>query len=159
MRARDVAGMLVGAVVVFGACAVHVDDSGSRAAADSGTKDGALEAAIDALGDSLGVEISPIKDAEAGPGDPPTTKHSPACDKSYILGGVTFWYAEQLLAGRSKEDLARATALLCDPAATTPGYTCTSYTRFDVRDGAIAVQCGSGSGPRSTVTLIIPPPI
>lgn len=145
MRIRNTLWMLAGGALTFGACAAHVADAPPTLVSDSGV--------LDALRDSLGVDLDPEATADATPGDPPTAKIMAACDRT--AGAVT--YAEVTQPGRAKEDLARAVALVCSKAPGTtapPGYMCFVRPAW-VRDGAIAVNCDPGDA----VTFVVPPPI
>ena len=98
-------------------------------------------------GDSGVADAIGVLDAKAGPTPPSTTVDVVPC-----VGGI----AEKAYPGRSKEDLARATAMFCVADGATanapPGYNC-SVAAVWVKDGAIALRCGSVS----SVTLTVPP--
>ncbi len=167
MRLTPVAWSLVGSLVVFVACSANIADRSSGPAAhDSGVvavADAVADAAAVVVHDvasELGVDVSitPEKDAKAGPTDPTTV--TVACDKSYQYGGGSLYYAETLVPGRGKVDLARSIGMRCGLAgfAGPTGYECQSAAVYP-KDGAIAVFCGGASSLPATVTFIIPPPL
>jgi hypothetical protein len=126
MRLGDAFAFLVGSVVVYVACAAnHGDDTNSR---DTG-----------------------VADARADDASPAAfTVESIVCDQTTPAG---IRWGERTFPGRSKEDLARVTALVCgDAPETIPGYSCVQ-TSLVVRDGAVAAGCRNLG---TKVTLIVP---
>lgn len=129
---------LVGSVVVAVACsAQHALDSPSDK--DSGV----LDALLDAVS-------SDTKDAIAGGFG---TVDEVPCDKLISKA----WFAERLFPGRTRADLSRGSALVCQPAADADGYSCVQ-TPMQVKDGAVRVVCALEpvSSPRPTAVIVMP---
>jgi hypothetical protein len=138
MQWKVVGGSLVGALVVAAACS-----SSPRtdvAPSDSG-------GVVDAIADVLGLDHV---ESDAVAAEKPTID-TVKCDKT----AGSYAYAEKMYPGRTKEDLARASALICG-GTLFPGYDCAS-AGIVVRDGAIAVACGSKTG--LIATIVMPPPL
>jgi hypothetical protein len=153
MRIRYVLGSLVGGLVVFVACASQNAATGPGPSPGTDSGAGVVDALLDVLREDLGVEIdTAVKDAEAGPGDPPTTVDEVDC----TIGSTAGFYGEKGFPGRSKDDLARGSATVCGGGGflRPPGYDCT-VVGLVVRDGAAAAYCGNVAGAKARI--IMPP--
>jgi len=124
----------VGSVVVAVACsAQHALDNPSD-------RDGGV---LDALLDSISSET---RDALAA--EKPTIDTGP-CDKTVLVGTTPFPAAQRSYPGRSKEDLARASVLVCTSKGDYPCY----QAPASVKDGGLQVTCGA---PSDTATFVVP---
>lgn len=137
MKAHDVIVFLAGSLVVGLACSANLEaPSAVNVVRDAGVID-------------FGVPEVRADDATT-PGPTPATVDTVPCDK---VAGTTR-YAERAYAGRSKEDLARATALACGGASSLPvEYSC-APVGVGVQDGKLAAYCPQGV---TGVTFIVPP--
>jgi hypothetical protein len=141
MRVKMVAGMLVGSVVVAAACsAQHALDNPSDK--DSGV----LDALLDAVS-------SDTKDAVAGGFG---TVDEVACDKLVGTTGKA-WFGEKAYPGRTRADLSRGVAMVCQASPDLDGYACVQ-TPMQVKDGGVRVMCTleGTPGPRPTAVVVMP---
>jgi len=134
MQWKVVVGSLLGSLVVAVAC--------SSQHADNSPSDGGV---VDAIVDALGLDHV---ESDAMAGEKPTID-TVSCDKT----AGSYAYAEKAYPGRSKEDLSRASAMICG-GSVIPGYDC-GKAEFAVKDGGIAVICGSKTG--VVATIVLPP--
>lgn len=155
MRVRSIAWSLVGGVLVFAACAVQrADERGVLVEDDAGS------ALVDAVRDSLGVEVEPAKDAKA---EPPIVSAAKCAISSEPAGGGAFFaYATILRPGTTKESLARATVLACTEGAAYCTVGTYGANIMQVKDGELRYRCGvvstAADAEKTTVTFTFPTP-
>jgi hypothetical protein len=117
----------------------------------TGKESGIIGAIADAITD-------PVSEANAQSLPPITAMER--CDKMAAVGdsGTTVAYAEHAFPGYTVQQLARAVAIVTWSAnfVFIPGYTQSVQTPF-VRDGYVAIDCGSATSPEySSVTFMLP---
>jgi hypothetical protein len=147
MRITSVVAMLLGGCAVFVACAASNNGSSDSDHADAGAHVDAIADVLHDLGlDSISMGVP---DADAAPPTPPTTFEM-KCTKTYtqtVGASVVHYYAEHDMPGRSKAELAGATAIACGFATAYPGTYPAGYDCYQtlllVRDGAVAYDCST----------------
>lgn len=134
MRVKMVAGMLVGSVVVAAACsAQHALDNPSD-------RDGGV---LDALLDAVSSDVKDVK-ADVAP-----VVTQVAC----VDDGKGAWTATLELAGRSRDDIGRTSALACRDGVEWGCYQATCL----VKNGALRVSCGTPTDHVAYVRFSVPP--
>ena len=147
MKALElVAGSLVVCVLV--ACGQAPARIGPDPEADAGAlvSDAAATIPVDAAGPAE----AGVDGASRGPGGGTTyASNETTCGQSYTAGSVTYWYAEQLYPGATADELSGVTGWYVHApdagGGIVPGYVRAS-TSVQVRDGAVAVNCGTNQG-------------
>jgi hypothetical protein len=150
MKLRSILALVAGSVVVHlaVACGSQAIEAGPSAS-DSGA---VVDAVMDVIADVPSAEAAP--DGGSGP-----TVTTLTCDKFTDVGGTKFYYAEQLFPGRTAVQLTSVRVMYCYKAGSPStagypvGYTC-SFGGGLVRDGAIAVTCGSDPSVIASIQII-----
>ena len=105
-----------------------------------------VDAIIDALTD-------PVKEAMAAPPDVAIE----TCNKSYVSGVTTIYYAEHSYPGKLVNDLSAVRVIAHVPGASPiPGPYHDYVTTPIIRDGAAAITCGANAAVYDKVTFILP---
>jgi hypothetical protein len=142
--------------MLAGSCVITIALSCGPRSKDNETPGQRLDAALDAVLDTLGLDSvavdTSVEDAEAGP-DPKPTLDTADC----VIATGGGYYASISYAGRTADDLSRGSAVICgsDVIGTPPpGFTCFTQ-KLLVKDGAVAAYCGTKPG--ITARFLMPP--
>ncbi len=122
---------------------------------DAGTfADAVAETIADAVRETFGGDDA--KPAEAAPDAPAFTVDEVPCTTEKNWAGTRATFAEKAYAGRSKEELARVSVLVCGGTPTVEGYECHRDRGgvVFVRDGSIAVMCSAPAVARFVVPTL-----
>lgn len=155
--------LVTGSIIVYVAvaCASSLSAGpGASAGEDSGStpRDGSVSGSDSIGGQIIDALIDPVSEAKAQVLPPLTATET--CNKTFqYMGTTTYAYAEHAFPGFTVEQLSAVRVLVTfgsdyPAAATIPGYR-QSVTTPDVRDGFVALRCGTANT-YSSVTFILP---